>query len=230
MNNYPLDLIPYWENYPSHITSYDFLKPENIPKFYFEFIDKIRPKHILELGCYKGRSILQMMTVCDYLNHYPNITCVDTWLGSWEHFVRLSESNVDLKLDSGGYPTLYKTFYNNFYSSGLTEKFRHSIIPLDTNNVFHILNECIKNNKMGLSEPPDFIFVDAGHDYMNVKMDVTNYWSILPKGGILFGDDYQWESVRNAINDVFGEDNYQVTESTTTPLTNWYQYWYKIKE
>ena len=61
-------------------------------------------------------------------------------------------------------------------------------------------------------------------------MDVTNYWSLVPKGGIIFGDDYQWESVKSAVDDVFGENNYQVTETTFTPLGNWYQYWYKIKE
>ena len=221
-----LDLIPYWENLPEGFQSENFLKKEFIPPFFYHIIEKVKPKHIVELGSYKGRSILQMMKVCDDLGIYPKISCIDTWLGSAEHVFSL-ESTKDLLRDEFGYPTLYHTFHKNITLSGFGEKFQITIVPLDTTNSFHALSQYIQNKNV---IPPELIFVDAGHDYNSVKMDIENYWTILSKGGLMFGDDYQWDSVKKAVDDCF-ENNYQVTEATGVGNYNiFYQYWYKFKE
>jgi len=36
----------------------------------------------------------------------------------------------------------------------------------------------------------DFIYLDGAHDYENVKRELTPYWNLLNKGGILAGHDY----------------------------------------
>lgn len=225
MNN-RLDLLSYWESWPEGFKSESLLQSEFIPPFFYDIVEKVKPKHIIELGTYKGKSILQMMKVCDDLGIYPHISCIDTWLGSAEHIVD-PNADKDLLRDEVGYPRLYYTFYKNLRLSGFLEKFHVNVIPLDTNNAFHLLNEF---NKEGKVIPPDFIFVDAGHDYNNVKMDIQNYWSVLEKGGVMFGDDYQWESVKNAVEDCFGSE-YQITKPTgLKDYKVFYQYWCKFKE
>lgn len=41
-----------------------------------------------------------------------------------------------------------------------------------------------------LSESVDWIYIDAGHDYQNMKADLNAWWSILRPGGLFSGDDY----------------------------------------
>lgn len=71
-----------------------------------------------------------------------------------------------------------------------------------------ILNKAIENTKFAgdrvsffkgysidapnaiLSESLDWVYIDAGHDYQNMKADLAAWWPILRPGGLFSGDDY----------------------------------------
>ena len=40
------------------------------------------------------------------------------------------------------------------------------------------------------SEIFDFVYVDARHDYKGILLDLTEWWPLLRKGGIMAGHDY----------------------------------------
>lgn len=52
----------------------------------------------------------------------------------------------------------------------------------------------------------DFVFIDAAHDYTNVKADLLAWWPKIRPGGVLAGHDYSepWPEVVRAVNDFFG--------------------------
>jgi predicted O-methyltransferase YrrM len=49
----------------------------------------------------------------------------------------------------------------------------------------------------------DFVFIDASHDYANVKSDIETWMPKVKPGGILGGDDYHdsWKGVFKAVDE-----------------------------
>ena len=45
----------------------------------------------------------------------------------------------------------------------------------------------------------DFVYIDAAHDYFNVKKDTENYYPKIKKGGILAGHDFGREGLTRAV-------------------------------
>jgi cephalosporin hydroxylase len=45
---------------------------------------------------------------------------------------------------------------------------------------------------------PEWIYIDGSHAYADVLEDLTVWWPRLAPGGIMLGDDYQMDDVRNA--------------------------------
>ena len=46
----------------------------------------------------------------------------------------------------------------------------------------------------------DLVFLDGGHDYLSVWNDLSNWTGRVKGGGILCGDDFNWDGVFTAIN------------------------------
>lgn len=118
---------------------------------------------LVEVGSWKGKSSSVFCFATE-----PNdaeIYCVDTWKGSEEH------KDLD--------------------TSNLLEEFKQNL------NKFNFLNRV--NIQQGPSteiaelhknESADIIFIDAAHDYENVKADILAWYPKLKKNGIMIGHDY----------------------------------------
>ena len=53
-----------------------------------------------------------------------------------------------------------------------------------------IQKESVEAAKEVEDESLDFVYIDAAHDYENVKADIEAWWPKVRKGGILAGHDY----------------------------------------
>ena len=51
----------------------------------------------------------------------------------------------------------------------------------------------------------DFVFIDADHSYENVKIDIHQWLPKVKSGGFLTGHDWDWETVRKAVDECIGE-------------------------
>lgn len=153
----------------------------------FDILLELKPKLIIEVGSWKGASAIYMAKILKNIGHTDfEIVCVDTWLGSVEHwFDRVSHDLF--KID------IYQQFLSNVIHEGLTDiitPFR--IDSVNAAEYFRIIEAV-----------PDFIYIDAGHDYLSVKNDLFLYSSLLKPGGHLVGDDWFHEPIKSAVYDTF---------------------------
>lgn len=137
--------------------------------------------HIVEIGSWKGKSTAFLAV--EILNSRKNIKfdCIDTWKGSKEH---------GLSNDTE-YNQLYDTFISN-------------ISPVKS-ICNPIRSTSIEAASLYKDLSLDFVYIDASHDYENVKLDIQSWYPKIKLGGIIAGHDYEprWSGVVQAVNEAF---------------------------
>ena len=154
----------------------------NYQFLYEEMVEKFPSgSYFVEVGSWKGKSSAFMCVEIINSEKQIKFDCVDTWEGSVEH-----KDNKELS-------TLYEIFKENMkplegYYNDLRMKSMEAV-------------------KLYENESLDFVFIDASHEYEDVKDDVTNWISKVKKGGIFAGHDYGFDEVKRAVNEILGSDN-----------------------
>ena len=151
-----------------------------------------------------------MAKMCKNLGLDTKILCIDTWLGSVEHW-RSDQCNSlnQYKYFSDGISVMYDKFCQNVISHEL----QNYIIglPNTTKNMYKILS--------WLKIVADIVYVDASHEYDDVFEDLTLYYEILNPGGFIFGDDVCWPHVKSAAENFASSINKSIQ---FTPNNNLY--------
>ena len=164
-----------------------------------DLVKLIRPSVIVEVGTWKGRSAINFANYTKELNINCGIVCVDTWLGSPEHYLRVDESKSagrpSLRFVNG-YPRLYETFLANIIRRGLEQ----IVLPLP----------CTSDNAAMIFESrgvmADICYLDAAHEKDSVFSDLKHWWPIVGDDGVLVGDDFDyWPGVRQAVTEFTDE-------------------------
>lgn len=132
---------------------------------------------IAEIGVFMGRGTALWNVELINKNINYDYYAIDHFLGSSEH-----EKGVD---------------YYNICKNNLG-------IILD--RIKLIQNESISESKNYSDEFFDVVYIDASHEYENVKQDILSWYPKVKNGGFICGDDYHpgWPGVVEAVNDLFG--------------------------
>jgi hypothetical protein len=156
--------------------------------FFGQLVERIRPSLIIEVGGWVGLSTLNMAYALKRNGlTESSLICIDTWLGSKEHWTD-PELRKTLELEHG-FPTLYRRFLSNV----IKWKCEDVILPLPMTSLSaarYLKEYDIK---------AELIYVDGSHDEKDVYEDLLAYWPLLLEGGIIFGDDWSWDSVSRAV-------------------------------
>lgn len=153
-----------------------------------ELITGMRPRLVVEVGSWMGQSSCTMARSMRDNGLDSVLVCIDTWLGSIEHWSTPYERmNLDLR---NGCPTIYESFMTNVIREGLSGY----VVPLPMPSTIG----CVFLD----GSTADLVYIDGSHAYRDVLRDLGDYWPLVnPAGGILFGDDWAWDSVRNAVTE-----------------------------
>lgn len=149
-----------------------------------ELVNKTKPKVIIEVGTWKGRSARRWADLSD-----ADLYCIDTWLGGIDHF--LSDKPQDgMNPDEHGSPRIYEQFLRNFADHPAA----HRIHPVRQTS----LNGARALAARGLFA--DLIYIDGSHEYEDAYADICAYLPLLAPNGVLFGDDYGFPGVQVAVH------------------------------
>ena len=168
-------------------------------RYLTEAIAEVRPRLVVEVGVWKGGSVMTMARALKSLQLDGAVIAVDTWQGSWEHWLApQGEWGIDTADDPGfdrGRSRLYEKFIANVRAAELQDYVVP--LPLDSNNAAHVLTQ--------LGVRAGVIHLDGGHDYDAVWKDIHSWWPLLEPGGVMVCDDYyedgNWPDVRRAVDE-----------------------------
>lgn len=154
-----------------------------------------KPKMIVELGVFKGGSSFAAASCLEqHKLHDSFLVSIDTWLDDYcftgSHARNNPKDQYCKYPNAAGGSLMYYNFIKGIVASNHTSR----IIPLPSsaNNAAAVFL------KYGWT--PDLIFVDASHAYVDLTFDMENWWLILACDGVMFGDDYGFAGVQQAVN------------------------------
>ena len=157
------------------------------------------PRFWLEIGSMIGGSAIKTADCIKALGKNTEICCIDPFCGdvnmwAWEKGSVQSSTWRFLNL-SKGRPTIYDRFLANIKAAGHDD----IITPIVcTSSVgIKLLRRLFQEKR--LSRLPDGIYLDSAHEPDETYLELCWAWSLLESGGVLMGDDWDWESVRNDI-------------------------------
>jgi hypothetical protein len=159
--------------------------------------------HFVEVGSWKGKSAVYMGVEIINSNKKIRFDCIDSWEFLDDIYTKLSYLN----------------------KSKLTafEEFLKNVEPLYNVINYHKINS-IEGSKLFEDESLDFVYIDASHEYENVKNDLIYWYPKVKYGGVFAGHDYgsNWKGVKLAVDEFFKNIKFE------TPEASWVYYKNKI--
>lgn len=132
--------------------------------------------NIAEIGVYKGKCTAMWNIILSNLNIEYNYYAIDHFLGSREH-------NKDV----------------DYYGE--------SLVNLDPiiNKINLIRNDSVSQSILHPKQSLDIVYIDASHEYIDIKKDIIYWFPKVKKNGYICGDDYfhDFPGVKRAVNEIF---------------------------
>ncbi len=150
----------------------------------------------IEVGVFEGKSLCYMAELNQIYGKNLSIIGVDHFRGSDEplHHLMLANSQI----------TLADKAYQNLQNAQVLRDI--VLLPFASEEAKDLFND----------NSVDAIFIDASHDYENVKADILHWLPKVKDGGILAGHDYygNHKEVKLAVDDSL--HNYEIFSSVQT--------------
>jgi tetratricopeptide (TPR) repeat protein/predicted O-methyltransferase YrrM len=171
------------------------LRPELIESI----LDAVRPRFWLELGSILGGSAIRTATIIKAQMAPTEIVCIDTFTGDvnmWacEQPKKQAGEWQFLRLERGR-PTIYERFLANVTAAGHED----IILPIAATSIVgtRLLRRLADEQR--LAALPDVIYLDSAHEPDETFLELRNCWDLLQPGGVLVGDDWDQDAVRNDV-------------------------------
>ena len=157
---------------------------------YNEMVDKAKDGDVfVELGAWFGKSTNHMATLIRNSNKDIKFTTIDTWKGT-------GYEEIDNKIVGG-------------FGGDIFSEFMENTLLSNNSNTFDIIKDTSEKASNQFSNSSiDFMMIDAGHSYDDVKDDINFWYNKIKPNGTIAGDDFGmnlFPGVIRAVNEYFYE-------------------------
>jgi GR25 family glycosyltransferase involved in LPS biosynthesis len=165
-------------------------------KIYQQMADETDNGIFVELGSYQGRSSVWMAEYLQIHKKKIQFYCVDLWpdvglvVAADNNFLDMfNKTEVDIASQLP--TTLYHTFINNLRQT-------------KTINTVNIIREMSWNAASIFKDNSvDFVYIDAGHEYYQIKNDIEAWYPKVKPGKVIAGHDYNgFEGITKAVSEL----------------------------
>ena len=167
-------------------------------KIWRVLLPQMKPKKVLEIGSFEGRSACQIIIQNDWSPEIE-LHCVDSWEGGVEH-----KSNFDMV-------DIEKRFDKNIKNVRRLTGNRSSVYKHKGTS----LKKLVDLIADGHTNSFDFIYIDGSHQAPDVLSDAILSFNLLKVGGVIGFDDYTW-----AENLSYGIDPIRTPKISIDAFTN----------
>lgn len=155
----------------------------------------------VEVGTYVGRSLCSLAELVDQSGKAITLIGVDTCRGSGPEGYRQKDYHKQMVQQGGG--TFAGQLHRNVIECGYADK------------VTLMITDSTAAARQFSDRSIDWVHLDAGHEYSNVKADIHAWLPKLRSGGWLSGDDYdevKWPDVVSAVKETLSGANFWSTQ------------------
>jgi predicted O-methyltransferase YrrM len=150
----------------------------NYQQFYQTVADNLQDGCIaVEVGSYKGRSILYLAEALQARGARVDLYAVDTFNGD-----EVKAGHVE---------------------GQILDEYLRNVYPM-RDHITTIIQPSVQASMSFADGSLGFVFIDAAHDYANVCADIKAWRPKVRKGGMLAGHDYHHPPVYEAVRDTIG--------------------------
>ena len=163
------------------------------PALYSQMVKRFPSgSHFVEVGTWKGKSAAYMGVEIVNSQKYIIFDCIDLFTGDKDPTTRLNQGiTEEVRQDILANDVLYKECASN-------------LEPIkDYVNI--IRGESAEGAQLYKDKSLDFVFLDAAHQYKNVKADLEAWYPKVKDDGVFAGHDLGMKGVQLAICEFFDE-------------------------
>ena len=152
----------------------------------FELIETWKPKTIVEIGVFAGRSVIAMALACKHLNH-GFVIGIDPW-------------RVDACLE-GSHPEEHQEWWAKIDFDYIASHYREKVKEFGVNKyVSHIQQHDRDVSHLFAPRSIDMIHFDSNHSPEESFLCVERWFPKLTNGAIIVMDDVDWKGQQPAID------------------------------
>ena len=170
-----------------------------VPEVIESILDLLRPAFWLEIGSMLGGSAIRTAQLIKSRGLATGVVCIDPFCGdvnmwAWEQPKRRAGEWLFLGLKNGR-PTIFDRFIANVVAAGQAD----IMLPITATSIVgtKLLARLLSEGRT--TSLPNVIYLDSAHEPDETFLELRNCWNLLPPGGVLLGDDWSWNAVKEDV-------------------------------